>query len=102
MSTYQIVYWRDIPSQVQVRTAQGGRRGRVSRALSARFQVAIDEAAMRAGLTQADAYTDEWHTSEPHERDGEPEALADSLIAELEAAYPDTRLKQLVANGGRD
>ncbi|MCA1553318.1 MAG: virulence factor [Chloroflexi bacterium] len=100
MTTYHIVYWRDIPAQVQVRTAE--RRGRISRPLSARFQAAIDEAAMRAGLTTSDAYSDQFHTSEPHERDGEPEALAKALVDELETAYSDARLKQLAANGGHE
>jgi hypothetical protein len=94
--TYQILYWRDIPAQVKVRLG----RQRVNRALSARFQEAIDEAAMRAKTTSTDEYLDEWRSSDPQEAEGDPETLADRLAAELEAAYLDERLIVLVENKG--
>jgi hypothetical protein len=95
-ATYQILYWRDIPAQVKVRLG----RQRVNRALSTRFQEAIDEAAMRAKTTSTDEYLDEWRSSDPQEAEGDPEALADRLAAELEAAYPAGRLALLVENKG--
>ena len=52
MTTYQILFWYDIPVQVRA----GGRRERVSVELPARFQAAIDSAAMAAGLTGTDGY----------------------------------------------
>jgi len=58
MSEVQVVSWRDIPAQVKAR--QGGERS--SRALTERFQEAIDVAAMRAGLTETDDYLGEWRT----------------------------------------
>jgi hypothetical protein len=94
--TYQILYWRDIPAQVKVRLG----RQRVNRALSPRFQEAIDEAAMRARTTSTDDYLDEWRSSDPQEAEGDPEALADRLAAELETAYPDERLALLIENKG--
>jgi hypothetical protein len=97
MATVQIVYWRDIPAQVKVRAG----RARGGQALSERFQVAIDRAAMRAGLFNTDDYLNEWHTAEAHERDGEPEAVAAAVAAELEAAYSDELLEHLASNGGR-
>jgi len=96
-ASYQVVYWRDIPAQVKVRHAGG----RVARPLSDRFQAAIDEAAMRSGAANSDSYLAEWRTSDWQARDGEPEALAAGLVAELEAAYPPERLTALSANGGR-
>ena len=57
---YQIIYWRDVPAQLKVRAA-GARR--LSRELSDRFQKAIDEAAMRAGLTGTDDYLAAWRIS---------------------------------------
>ena len=51
-----LMRWRDIPSQIVVR--QGRRRAKV--VLSARFQNAIDRAAMRAKKRSADAYINEW------------------------------------------
>lgn len=97
-TSYQIVYWRDIPAQVKVRAG----RERSSKALSERFQEAIDVAAMRAGLIGTDDYLAEWRTAEPVERAGEPEAVAAAVAAELEAAYPDGRLQKLVAGQGRE
>ena len=96
MANYQIVYWRNIPAQVKAREG----RERASRPLSDRFQVAIDRAAMRAGLFNTDDYLSEWRTGETQEREGELESVAESLIAELEAAYPDSRLETLAASGG--
>jgi len=96
-TTYQIVYWRDIPAQVKVRAG----RVRAGKPLSDRFQVAIDQAAMRTGASGTDAYLAEWWTSEPRERAGDPNALATQLVAELEAAYPPERLRALANNGGR-
>lgn len=96
-TSYQIVYWRDIPAQVKAKAG----RVRAGKELSARFQVYIDRAAMRSGLFNTDDYLNEWRTSEAHEREGEPDAVAEAVAAELEADYPDTRLEQLVINGGR-
>jgi hypothetical protein len=98
MTTYQIVYWRDIPAQVKAKAG----RTRVGKQLSERFQVYIDRAAMRSGLFNTDDYLNEWRTSEAQEREGEPDAVAEEVAAELEAAYPDARLEQLVTTGGRE
>src|SRR5437870_1321756 len=99
MSTvYQIVYWRDIPAQVKARSD----RVRATRQLDERFQVAIDQAAMRAGLSGSDVYLAEWRTSEGDEKDGEPEQVAATMAAQLEAAYSAERLAALAENGGRE
>jgi hypothetical protein len=95
--SYQIVYWRDIPAQVKARAG----RARGGQALSERFQVAIDRAAMRAGLFNTDDYLNEWRTGEAQEREGELEAVAAAVAAELEADFSDERLEEIAANGGR-
>jgi hypothetical protein len=97
-SSYQIVYWRDIPAQVKVKAG----RNRAAKPLSERFQVFIDRAAMRAGLFNTDDYLNEWRTGEAFDREGEPEAVAEAVIAELEAAYSDERLEALVQTGGKE
>ena len=51
-----LIYWRDIPSQVILQRG----RTREKAMLSARFQEAIDRAAMRAGKGSSDAYLNEW------------------------------------------
>ncbi|MCI0625097.1 MAG: virulence factor [Acidobacteria bacterium] len=97
-SEYQIIYWRDIPAQVKVRA--GARR--VARGLSDRFQQAIDEAAMRAGLAGTDQYLAAWRMSPWQQRDGEPESIAEGVVSVVEADYPPSRLMEMVLNGGCD
>ena len=84
MSEYQILYWHDIPVQVRA----GTRQERVSQELSDRFQVAIDNAAMAAGLVGDDAYLEGFNWSERKQREGEPQAVLDAVVAEIERQYP--------------
>ena len=51
-----VIWWRDIPAQVQVRAG----RERLSEHLGDRFEKAIDRAAMRARLTGTDGYLQQW------------------------------------------
>lgn len=97
-ATYQIVYWRDIPVQIRLRDG----RERSNRQLSARFQEAIDEAAMRARTTTSDDYLEDWRSSEWLPVEGDMQAYADALALELESNYPEERLRALVANKGRE
>ncbi len=94
--TYQIVYWRDIPAQIKLRSE----KGRLARSLSTRFQEAIDAAAMHANATGTDAYLEEWRSGPTQQGEGDPESIADALVAELEAAYPMDRLDKLAMNKG--
>ena len=96
MTKYQIVYWRDIPAQVKVKAG----RNRAGLPLSDRFPVAIDEAAMRAGLTGSDDYLAQWRNSEWREREGGLEEVAEELVVELEDAYPPDRLHILIRQHG--
>lgn len=84
MSEYQVLYWHDIPIQVRA----GGREERVSQELSDRFQVAIDNAAMAAGLVGDDAYLDGFSWSEAQTREGTPQEVLDAVVAEIEGQYP--------------
>ena len=91
------VYWRDIPSQVIV---QRGRQ-REKSMLSARFQEAIDRAAMRAGKGASDAYIAEWRReSAPCDAGGDLRQIAEREAARLEAEFSDERLLELVRNHG--
>ena len=56
MASLTILYWRDIPSQVIVKSG----RSSAKRELSERFIRAIDAAAMHAGAKSDDAYLAEW------------------------------------------
>lgn len=95
---YQVVYWRDIPAQVRVRE----NRQKGSRPLATRFQVAIDEAAMRAGATGAEDYLADWHTSAWQAYEGDFDSALDTLVSDLEARYTPTVLRALIAHGGRE
>lgn len=92
--------WRDIPSQIIVK--QGRKRAKVL--LSARFQNAIDRAAMRAKKHTADAYISEWERDPivPCAEDGvmDLQAVADRLAEGIETGYPDARLLTLIRNHG--
>jgi hypothetical protein len=84
MPTVQILYWYDIPLQVRVRE----KRNRVSRELPKRFQLAVDNAAMKANLVGDEAYLDGLRWSDPETRNGTLEEIANAAVAELEAAHP--------------
>jgi hypothetical protein len=83
MSQFQILYWHDIP--LQVRSRDGSERANVS--LPPRFQDAVDAAAMLAGLTGDDAYTDGLRWSDPLPRDGAPDEVAAAVAAEIDEQY---------------
>jgi hypothetical protein len=93
MAEYQITYWRDIPSMV---TARAGRRERAKAELPARFQEAIDEAAMRLGMAGTDAYVEAWRRGPWQEREGTPETVARAVAAQLETEYTPKRIAALV------
>ncbi len=80
MATYQILYWHGIPAQVR---ARGEGRERASAPLPDRFMQAIDAAAMAAGLTGSDEYTDAFEWSEPKEREGDAQAVATMVATEI-------------------
>ncbi len=84
MATYQIMYWYDIPIQVRAYDDEG----RVSAPLPERFQQAIDNAAMAAGLTGSDAYMEQFCWSEKHEKAGTAQEVAEAIAADLDAKYP--------------
>ncbi len=95
-----LVKWRDIPSQIIVK--QGRRRARAL--LSARFQNAIDRAAMRAKKHSADAYIAEWARGPiepaPDDAAANLQTIADRLAQRIEADYSAERLLKLIRNHG--
>lgn len=93
MAEYQITYWQNIPSMV---SAREGRRERAKAELGERFQQAIDEAAMRAGLIGTDAYLEQWRRGDWQSREGGVEEVAAVVAAELEAEFTPERLAKLL------
>jgi hypothetical protein len=96
MPLLSIISWRDIPAQVVVK--RGREAAKVQ--LSARFQEAVDRAAMRAGKGSSDAYLADWKRSEgrPCGEDLQAEAAAEA--ARIEAAYSDEQLETLIRAKG--
>ena len=95
-NVYQIIYWRDIPSQIK---AKKGRK-RLSRPLTDRFMQTIDSAAMHAGDTGADDYLEQWRTTAWANMEGDVDEFLDGLVREIEARYSGKKLSQLAKNGG--
>ena len=95
-SRYQIIYWRDIPAQVKARS----QNVRSARELSARFQEAIDAAAMVSGAAGTDDYLSAWRTSEWQSGEGDIEDLLDEIVSKFEGEYTEERLSALKRTGG--
>lgn len=96
MASLTLIYWRDIPAQVVVK--RGRETAKVK--LSARFQEAVDRAAMRAGKGSSDAYLSEWRrsTATPCGDDIEKEAAAEA--SRIEAKYSEADLERLIRAQG--
>lgn len=93
---YQIIYWRDIPSQIKAKVG----RKRVSRPLSDRFMQIIDAAAMQSGDTDSEDYLAQWKPTEWQDIKGDTDEFLDGLVAKLEEEYSGKRLSELAKNGG--
>ena len=99
MGTVTVRYWRDMPSMV---LARAGRRSKATAALPERFEKAIDAAAMKGGLASTDAYLAEWRDGEALACGDDLQAAAASKAAEITAEYSPERLRDLIANEGRE
>ena len=84
MTEYQVTRWRELPSMVAARQCDDTAKVQ----LAARFQEAIDEAAMRLGDTGATDYLEGWDRTPWTEADGAPAEVLDRVAAELDAEWP--------------
>jgi hypothetical protein len=96
MASLTIISWRDIPAQVVVK--RGRETAKVQ--LSARFQEAVDRAAMRAGKGSSDAYLADWKRSDPRACGEDLEAEAAAEAARIEARFSDSDLETLIRAKG--
>ena len=62
--------------------------------------VAIDEAAMRLGATDSDAYLEGWRQSDWEERSGTPDEVVEAVAAELDAEYDEARVQEMLDSYG--
>jgi hypothetical protein len=81
ITTYRVLYWQEIPSQIQAEDE----RDEVTVSLHPRFMERIDQLAAQRGLQQSDDYLAQWQWSEEQQRSGAAGAVADAVRAELEA-----------------
>jgi len=68
--------------------------------LASRFQEAIDEAAMRLGAIDADAYTNGWNRDPWVEVSDAPDVLAARIAQELEVELNEEKLTALLDSLG--
>jgi hypothetical protein len=80
MTTYKILYWQEIPSQIKAEDDQGD----VTLPFPQKFMERIDKLAAARGLSAADDYLAQWHWSEEQEREGSARQVAAAVVAELE------------------
>lgn len=92
MSEYQIMRWREIPSMVVARSGETT----IKIMLASRYQEAIDEAAMRLGEIDADAYTSGWNRDPWAEAEGAPDVVAARIVEELERDLSEEKLSALL------
>jgi hypothetical protein len=97
MASLIVISWRDIPAQV---IAKRGRET-VKVQLSARFQEAVDRAAMRAGKGSSDAYLADWRRT-PRACGEDLQAEAAAAAAQLEARFSDDDLERIIRAKGID
>tara|TARA_S200000501_G_scaffold317899_1_gene311445 strand:- start:992 stop:1285 length:294 start_codon:yes stop_codon:yes gene_type:complete len=88
VTEFQVTSWRDIPSMVASRDGDEI----VKIPLHQRCQEAIDEAAMRLGDVDADAYLAGWVRSDWTAREGSPSDVAAEVARDLEESWDEARL----------
>jgi hypothetical protein len=91
MASYQVLYWQEIPSQVDARDAGKAHKEK----LSQRFQELIDVVATKRNIVQSDAYINGWSKGEKSERPGTALEVAKGVASELEAQYESIRAAAL-------
>ena len=97
MASLIVISWRDMPAQV---IAKRGRET-VKVQLSARFQEAVDRAAMRAGKGTSDAYLADWRRT-PRKCGEDLAAEVAAEAARLESRYTDADLERVIRAKGID
>ena len=88
--------WREIPSMVIARESETT----IKVMLASRFQEAIDEAAMRLGDIDADAYTAGWNRDPWVQATESVDLLAARIATELETELSEEKLDELIKTLG--
>ena len=100
MAKVRIMYWNEIPVQVQAQDESGT----VSRQLDTRFQQGVDAVAMFDGSMGTDEYLMAWEWGEFSEVEGTASKAADSVADRIDARFPRdfvARIRNLHREGKR-
>jgi hypothetical protein len=81
MTTYKILYWQEIPTQIKAEDEVDD----VTVMLDDKFMKQVDILAAQRGLQSADDYLAQWKWTEEEEREGSAQEVAEAVKAELEA-----------------
>ena len=84
MAKVRIMYWKEIPVQVQARDESGT----VSRPLDPRFQEGVDAIAMFDGSAGTDDYLMAWEWGSEVEVEGDADAAADRVTGRFNSRFP--------------
>ncbi len=84
MATVRVMYWKEIPVQVQASDGSGS----VSRPLDPRFQQAVDAIAMFDGSAGTDAYLSAWEWGPYVEATGSAKDAAERLATKYNSNFP--------------
>lgn len=84
--------WHQIPSMIIAREDEQV----IKVQLPSRFQEAIDEAAMRMGETDADAYTSGWARDPWIQAPDSPQELADRIANAFEEEFSEKNLQKIL------
>ena len=91
MARVRVMYWKEIPVQVQAEDADG----RLTRQLDERFQKAVDAVAMIDGSQGTDEYLEGWQFSPYFEQDGPAADSAESVAGKLEK-MPENFIRRII------
>ena len=101
MAKVRIMYWKEIPVQVQAVDGQA----QVSKPLDERFQQGADAISMFDGSAGTDDYLMAWNWGEYFEVEGTAEEAAIQTAAKYNSGFPIdfvARIRDLHNAGGRD
>lgn len=78
-STYQILYWQEIPTQVKAWDDFDDAKLEMPPG----FMERVDNEAQKQGLTKMENYTAQFKWSEEKEHEGEPDETVKAIVAQL-------------------
>ena len=101
MARVRVMYWREIPVQVQAEDSSG----QVSMPLDQRFQQGVDSLAILEGSGGGDEYLAAWEWGEYTEVEGNAREVAALTVERFNKGFPEDfaeRVRALHLSGQRD